>query len=202
MLIGYARVSKTEQDTQLQLDALARAGVDRVFSESRSAVKRRPQLQALLEVLRPGDTVVVYKLDRLARSIRDLLNLVDKIERSGAAFRSLTESFDTSTPAGKMVFQMLGVMAEFERAIITERSAAGVAVARSRGVRMGRLPALDDRQSAALMKLWDTGGYTKSELARLHNVSLSTIKRTLWRFGRDTISEAHANGMLPPAPPP
>lgn len=198
MLIGYARVSKTEQDTQLQLDALGSADVLKVFSESRSAVKRRPQLQAMLEALREGDTVVVYKLDRLARSIRDLLNIVDKIERAGASFRSLTESFDTSTPAGKMVFHMLGVMAEFERALITERSAAGVAVARSRGAQIGRLPALDARQSAKLAKLWDTGTYSKTELAKMHNVSLSTVKRTLWRLGRDTISEAHANGMLPP----
>lgn len=200
MLIGYARVSKTEQDTELQLTALRRADVLRVFSESRSAVKRRPQLQAMFDALRPGDCVVVYKLDRLARSIRDLLNIVDKIERLGCTFRSLTESFDTSTPAGKMAFHMLGAVAEFERALIRERSMAGVEVARSRGVRMGRLPALDDRQSAALAKLWETGTYSKTELARLHNVSVSTVKRTLWRLGRDTISEAHANGMLPPSP--
>lgn len=199
MLIGYARVSKTEQDTELQIRALRKVGVRKIFSESRSAVKRRPELQRLLEALRDGDQVVVYKLDRLARSIRDLLNIVDRIERSGATFRSLTESFDTTTPAGKMAFHMLGAVAEFERSLIRERSMAGVEVARSNGVRMGRLPALDARQSAALGKLWDTGTYSKTELAKLHNVSVSTVKRTLWRIGRDTISEAHAHGMLPPA---
>ena len=200
MQIGYARVSKSEQDTALQLAALERAGVDRVFSESGSAVKRRPKLQAMFAGLRAGDVVVVYKLDRLARSIRDLLNIVDKIERMGCTFRSLTEHFDTSTPAGKMAFHMLGAVAEFERAIIRERSMAGQAVAKAAGVRMGRLPALDEGQAAKLAKLWDTGDYSKTELARLHNVSLSTVKRTLWRMHRDTISEKHANGMLPRPP--
>lgn len=200
MLIGYARVSKLEQDTELQLRALKKAGVRKIYSEKRSAVKVRAQLLQLLEHLRPGDTVVVYKLDRLARSVRDLLNIVDSIEEAGATFRSLTESFDTTTPAGKMAFQMLGAVAEFERNIIRERSLAGVEVARSNGVRMGRLPALNDRQAARLVKMWETGQHTKTELARSFGVSLSTVKRTLWRMGRDTISEAHAHGMLPPTP--
>ena len=200
MLIGYARVSKTEQDTELQLRALKKAGVRKIYSESRSAVKHRPQLVELLAALREGDTVMVYKLDRLARSVIDLLGIVARIESAGATFRSLTESFDTTTPAGKMAFHMLGAVAEFERSIIRERSMAGVEVARSNGVRMGRLPALDGRQSAKLLKLWETEKYTKAELARLHNVSLSTIKRTLWRLGRDTISEKHSHGMLPPTP--
>lgn len=198
MLIGYARVSKTEQDTELQLRALKKASVRKVFSESRSAVKRRPELLRMLDALREGDQVVVYKLDRLARSIRDLLNIVDRIEHSGATFRSLTESFDTTTPAGKMAFHMLGAVAEFERSLIRERSMAGVEVARSNGVRMGRLPALDTRQSARLARQWATGKYSKTELASMHQVSVSTVKRTLWRHGLDTISEAHAHGMLPP----
>ncbi|HWH81720.1 MAG TPA: recombinase family protein [Burkholderiaceae bacterium] len=198
MLIGYARVSKTEQDTELQLRALKKDGVRKIYSESRSAVKRRPELLRMLEALREGDQVVVYKLDRLARSIRDLLNIIDRIERSGATFRSLTETFDTTTPAGKMAFQMLGIVAEFERSIIRERSMAGLEVARSNGVRLGRMPALDDRKSAQLAKQWDTGLHTKTELGRRFGVSVSTIKRTLWRLGRDSISEAHAHGMLPP----
>ena len=199
MLIGYARVSKTQQDTELQMRALKVAGVGKVYSEHISAAKRRPQLQQLLDALRAGDTVVVYKLDRLARSVRDLLGIVDRIESAGATFRSLTESFDTTTPAGKMAFQMLGVVAEFERSIIRERSMAGQEVAKANGVRMGRMPALDDRQARQLVALWDSGGHTKAELARRYGVSLSTIKRTLWRFDRDTISEAHAHGMHRPA---
>ena len=128
------------------------------------------------------------------------MNIVDRIEAVGATFRSLTEQFDTTTPAGKMAFQMLGAVAEFERNIIRERSMAGVEVARSNGVRMGRLPALDARQSARLAKQWESGKYSKTELATMHGVSVSTVKRTLWRFGLDTISEAHAHGMLAPTP--
>lgn len=200
MLIGYARVSTSEQDTELQLRALHRAGVRKVFEEKRSGgrMTHRVQLLALLEALREGDTVVVYKLDRLARSIRDLLTIVDRIEAMGATFRSLTESFDTSTSAGKMAFHMLGAVAEFERSIIRERSIAGLEVAKSHGVRLGRLPALDDRQAARLVRQWASGKYTKAELARMHGVSLSTVKRTLWRLGLDTITEGHAHGMLPP----
>lgn len=200
MLIGYARVSKTEQDNELQLRALRKAGVKRIYQEKVSAVKHRQQLIELLDQVREGDTVVVYKLDRLARSVRDLLNIVDRIESAGAMFRSLTEALDTTTPAGKMAFQMLGAVAEFERNIIRERSMAGIEVAKSNGVRLGRLPALDARQSARLAKQWGTGKYSKTELATIHGVSVSTVKRTLWRLGLDSISEAHAHGMLPPTP--
>lgn len=199
MLIGYARVSKTEQDAELQLRALKKAGVRKIYQEKRSAVKARPQLLAMLESLREGDTVVVYKMDRLARSLRDLLNIVDRMEQAGAGFRSLTEHLDTSTPAGQMAFHMLGAVAQFERNLIRERSMAGLEVAKANGVRLGRLPALDERQSARLAQRWDSGKYTKTELGAMFGVSLSTVKRTLWRFGRDTISERHANGMLAPA---
>ena len=198
MLIGYARVSKTEQDAELQLRALKRAGVRKIWQEKQSAVKHRAQLLAMLDTLREGDSVIVYKLDRLARSVRDLLNIVDRIESVGATFKSLTEAFDTTTPSGKMAFQMLGAVAEFERSIIRERSMAGCEVARANGVRFGRLPALDSRQSARLAKQWESGKYSKTELATMHGVSVSTVKRTLWRLGLDTISEAHAHGMLAP----
>lgn len=200
MLIGYARVSKTEQDAELQLRALRKVGVRKIWQEKRSAVKHRAELLAMLETLREGDVVVVYKLDRLARSVRDLLNIVDRIESAGATFKSLTEAFDTSTPAGTMAFQMLGCVAQFERSLIRERSIAGLEVAKANGVRLGRLPALDSRQSARLAKQWESQRYSKTELATMHGVSLSTVKRTLWRFGLDTISEAHAHGMLPPTP--
>jgi DNA invertase Pin-like site-specific DNA recombinase len=195
MLIGYARVSKTEQDTSLQLAALRRDGVRKVFEEQRSAVKHRPELQTMLDVLRAGDVVVVYKLDRLARSMRDLIDITDRIVKAGAQFRSLTEAIDTTTPAGQMVFHMLGAMAEFERGIIRERTLAGVEVARRKGVRLGRLPALDGRTMTRCAEQWQTGKYTKTELAKMHGVSISTIKRTLYRFGLDSISDRHANGM-------
>ncbi len=145
MLIGYARVSTSEQDTAMQLAALRKAGVRKVFEESRSAVKHRPQLVALLDTLRDGDVLVVYKLDCLARSMRDLLAIVDRIDQAGARFRSITEAIDTTTPAGEMVLHMLGAMAQFERSLIRERSIAGMEVAKANGVRLGRAPALDDR---------------------------------------------------------
>ena len=198
MLIGYARVSKAEQDTELQLQALKRAGVRKVWEEQQSAVKRRPQLLALLDTLREGDTVVVWKLDRLARSLRDLLGILDRIKDAGAGFRSLTEAIDTTTPAGKLALHMLGAVAQFERDIIRERTIAGVEVAKAAGVRLGRAPALDALATARLARQWETGRYSKTELAKMHGVSISTVKRTLWRRGLDTISEAHANGMHPP----
>lgn len=200
MLIGYARVSKLEQDTELQMSALRKAGVRKVFQEKRSGgrMTHRVQLLALLEQLRDGDQVVVYKLDRLARSVRDLLNIVDRIESIGATFRSLTEVFDTSTPAGKMAFHMLGAVAEFERNLIRERSMAGLEIARANGVRFGRTPALSEVEAKRMVAQWETQRYSKTELAKMHGVSVSTVKRTLWRYGHDTISEAHAKGMLPP----
>jgi DNA invertase Pin-like site-specific DNA recombinase len=198
MLIGYARVSTVEQDNELQLRALKKAGVRKVFSEKRSAVKVRAQLLQMLEQLRPGDVVVVYKLDRLARSLRDLLGIVDRIAAAGASFRSLTESIDTSTPSGELVFHILGSLGQFERSLIRERSIAGMEVAKANGVRLGRLPALDNRQAERLATRWSTGKYSKAELAAMFGVSVSTVKRTLWRKDLDTISEKHAHGMLPP----
>lgn len=200
MLIGYARVSKTEQDTELQMRALRAAGVKKIYFEKKSARKVRPELEAALQALREGDVLVIWKLDRMARSLRDLLNIVDRIAAIGCKFRSLTEHIDTTHPAGELAFHVLGAVGQFERAIIRERSIAGLQVARENGVRFGRLPALNDRQTAKLARQWETGKYTKTELATMHGVSLSTVKRTLWRRGLDTISELHANGMLPPAP--
>lgn len=202
MLIGYARVSTSDQDTTLQHDALRRAGVRHVFEEKRSggSTTRRLELQRMLGQLRPGDVVTVYKLDRLARSLRDLLGILDTIEAAGAHFRSLTESIDTGTAAGRMMMQMVGAFAEFERGVIRERSMAGLEVAKANGVRLGRLPALDARAAAKLARQWATGRYSKTELASMYAVSVSTIKRTLWRRGLDSITEAHAHGMLPPTP--
>ncbi len=201
MLIGYARVSKTEQDTELQMRALKAAGVGKVYFEKRSARKVRPELEAALQQLRAGDVLVIWKLDRMARSLRDLLNIVDRIEAQGAKFRSLTEHIDTTHPAGELAFHVLGAVGQFERSIIRERSIAGLEVARSNGVRFGRLPALDDRQQRRLVEQWETEKYSKTELAKMHGVSISTVKRVLWKHGRDTITDAHANGMLPPLDP-
>ena len=129
MLIGYARVSKgDDQSTAAQKRALKEAGCDRLFEEAASGGRwDRPQLHRMLDQLRPGDIVVVWKLDRLSRSLKDLLHILEKLEVAGAGFRSLTESIDTTTPAGRMMMQMVGSFAEFERAMIRERTSAGLA---------------------------------------------------------------------------
>ena len=135
MLLGYARVSKGEtQDTRLQEAALRTAGVERLFTEQASGGRwERPQLQRLLDQLRPADVVVVWKLDRLSRSLKDLLHIMERIAQAEAGFRSLTEAIDTTTPAGRMLMQMVGSFAEFERAMIRERTQAGLAIARAEG---------------------------------------------------------------------
>lgn len=181
MLIGYARVSTSEQETTLQRDALSTAGVERVFEEKRSAVKRRPELAAALSCLRPGDVLTVYKVDRLARSLIDLLQIIERVAKAGASFRSLTEPIDTSSPAGRMTLQLLGAFAEFERAMIRERSMAGQEAARRRGAKIGRPRALSVEDQHAVYSLLRKGR-TMAELSRRFGVHLSSIKRVKLRI--------------------
>jgi DNA invertase Pin-like site-specific DNA recombinase len=183
MLIGYARVSSREQDTALQLDALERSGVllENITQEKRGGATKRPKLAALLSKLKKGDVVVVYKLDRFARSLIDLLGIISTIEQKGATFRSLTESIDTSSPAGRMMLAMLGAFAEFERGMIRERSIAGQIAARERGVMPGRRRALQPDDEAELVKLYLGGGQTMHGLATRFEVSLSVVKRAVYR---------------------
>lgn len=181
MLIGYARVSTLEQETALQLDALKRAKVERVYQEKRSAVARRPMLEALLEQLRPGDTVVVYKTDRLARSLKDLLLILERVEQLGAYFTSTTEPIDTSTPAGRMMMHIVGAFAEFERNIIRERTMAGLAAARDRGVKFGRSRAMTPSEEAECVRKFLTGTHTKTSLARFYGCHISSVKRAIRR---------------------
>jgi DNA invertase Pin-like site-specific DNA recombinase len=136
-LLGYARVSTTDQQPQLQVDALQRAGCYRVFIETASGGRAdRPTLEQVLDQLRPGDTLVVWKLDRLGRSL--LVDTVPALAERGVGFRSLQEAIDTTTPGGKLVFHVFAALAEFERALIRERTAAGLVTARARGRRVGR----------------------------------------------------------------
>lgn len=183
MLIGYARVSTKEQDTTLQLDALQRAGVDldNIVQEKRGGISTRPQLRALLVQLKKGDVVMVYKLDRFARSLIDLLGIISKIEIAGATFRSLTEAIDTSSPAGRMMLAMLGAFAEFERGMIRERSMAGQQAAMDRGIHCGRPRGLDSDTESDIVKLYESGWYTLSSLAMVFDAHLSTIKRAVYR---------------------
>ena len=142
MLIGYGRISKGEdQDDTLQVKALKAAGCKRIYSEAASGGRwDRPELHRMLDQLRDGDVVVVWKLDRLTRSLKDLLLIMEIIDKAGAGFRSLTESIDTISPAGRMMMQMVGTFAEFERAMIRERTRAGLKVAAAQGRKGGRSP--------------------------------------------------------------
>ncbi len=139
MLVGYARVSTRDQTHALQLDALSKAGCERIFEETASGAQRdRPQLAAALDYVRKGDAIVVWKLDRLARSIKQLIETVEHLERREIGFRSLTEQIDTTTAGGRLIFHIFGALAEFERSIIRERSRAGLEAARARGRIGGR----------------------------------------------------------------
>jgi DNA invertase Pin-like site-specific DNA recombinase len=181
MLFGYARVSKGEdQSTAAQRRLLREAGAEKLYEETASGGRwDRPELTRLLDQLRPGDIVMVWKLDRLSRSLKDLLRLLERIETAGAGFRSLTESIDTTTPAGRMMMQMLGSFAEYERAMVKERTAAGLAAARAEGRIGGRRPKLTPAQRADIAENVLSGRRTAAQMARLYAVSQPTISRIL-----------------------
>lgn len=198
MLVGYARVSTNDQDTALQLDALKKAGVRLIFNESGSGVGPRPQLQRALARLAAGDVLVVWKLDRVARSLGDLLSILDRLKSSGASIRSLTEPIDTSSPIGEFTFQILGAVAQLERSMIRERVMAGQAAARARGKRWGPPRTLTEEQEAQLVSLWLTDDYTQQDLADLFGVSLGVAKLAIYRVVRPDapylVSRPRANG--------
>lgn len=178
MIIGYARVSTTDQNLDAQLDALSEAGAGRVFSETISgATAKRPELQRILDQLRDGDIVVVTKYDRLARSLRDLLDIVEAIKGCGAGFRSLAEDIDTTTPAGELIFHVFASIAHFERRRIAERTREGLAAARKRGRIGGRPPALSSDQKAEVIRMRDIEHRPLREIASLFKVSVQTVRR-------------------------
>ncbi len=192
MFIGYARVSTQDQTPQLQLDALKVAGCERSFVEKASGAQRdRPELQAALGYMRPGDTLVVWKLDRLARSLKQLIETVESLENKKMGFRSLTENIDTTTPGGRLTFHLFAALAEFERSIIKERTMAGLAAARSRGRRGGRPPSLNAKDLAAAKALLSDPGITVEEVAKRLKVSPATLYRHL-PGGRGALSEGAA----------
>jgi DNA invertase Pin-like site-specific DNA recombinase len=181
MLIGYARVSKIDQqDTRPQVKALKEAGCKRIFEENASGGRwDRPQLHKALEQLRESDVLVVWKLDRLSRSLKDMLIILEKITEAGAGFRSLTEHIDTTTPAGRMMLQMLGSFAEFERSMVRERTRMGLQAARERGRVGGRRPKLTAHQRTEAIKMVNSGAKSAAEVARLFRVHRSTISRLM-----------------------
>lgn len=178
MLLGYARVSKADdQDTAAQVSALKVAGCTRVYEEKASGGRwDRPELHRMLDHLREGDAVVVWKLDRLSRSLKDLLHILEKIDAAGANFHSLTEAIDTSGPAGRMMMQMLGSFAEFERAMVRERTRAGLKAAREQGRKGGRRPKLTAQQKTEILAML-AAERAGAEIARIFRVHRATISR-------------------------
>ena len=180
MLIGYARVSTQDQDTAAQIAALKSSGCEIIFQEKVSGGRwERPELHRLLGQLRKGDVVVVWKLDRLSRSLKDLLSLMEKIQYLGAGFKSLTESIDTTSPAGRMMMQIVGSFAEFERAMLRERTCRGLEVARKEGRIGGRRSKLTENQKNEVLLSIRSGLKTAADMARLFNVHPATISRLL-----------------------
>ena len=179
MKIGYARVSTDDQNPDLQLAALRLEGCERIFTDKATGAHvKRPALAKCLKILKDGDTLIVWKLDRLGRSLRDLITLLDDLKGRGVAFRSLTEAIDTATPTGRAMWQMVGILAELERSLIQERTKAGRAAARARGVKMGRKPILTAGQVAHARKLVRQGEHPK-DVAKLLGVSRRTVYRAL-----------------------
>lgn len=188
MLIGYARVSTEDQRMDLQIDALRKAGCDDddfIYKEHASGkTAKRAELQRCLGTLRKGDTLVVYKLDRLGRSMKDLISIVTKLGERGVEFRSLTENIDTTTPAGTFFFHLFGSFAQFERDLISERTKAGLAAARARGRRGGRKRKLSEKQAKLAVKILNEDQSLKhEEVAKGMGVSRATLYRTWDHFG-------------------
>ena len=174
-VIGYARVSTKEQDLSLQLDALSKYGCDRIFTDKMSSVKERQGLTDALGYLRDGDTLVVWKLDRLCRSLPDLIKISEQIRTTGAQLVSITESIDTSTPAGRLYFNILGALGQMERELIQERVKAGLAAARRRGKVPGKPRVSEEKLELARRELY--AGRTYPEVARILGVHPQTLYR-------------------------
>ncbi len=184
ILIGYVRISTVDQDPALQINALKEAGVDErhIYQECKSgANKKRHELLSMLQFLKKGDTVLVWKLDRLGRSMVDLVNIINVIEKKGVGFRSLTESIDTTTPTGKFTLHLFASLSEFERGIIRERTKAGIEAAKLKGRFAGRPRSLSDDQ-VALIKIQRKEGRSLGYLSKLFNTSVTSIHRALTQF--------------------
>lgn len=179
-LLGYARVSTNDQDAALQINALNEAGCFKVFTDVMSgAAEHRPELDRLKDQLRPGDTLVVWRLDRLGRSLRHLIDSMNEIEEAGVGFRSLTENIDTTSPGGRLIFHVFGALAEFERELVQQRTRAGLAAARARGRRGGRPPLLTEDQLKTAKQMYERQDMTVAQIGEVLGVSRTTIYRAL-----------------------
>jgi DNA invertase Pin-like site-specific DNA recombinase len=176
MLIGYARVSTDDQHLDLQNDALMAAGCERVYRDKASGAKaERPGLKRAFEDLRAGDTLVVWRLDRLGRSLKDLIGRAEDLEQRGAGLKSLHEAIDTNSSGGRLVFHLFGALAEFERNLVRERTQAGLAAARSRGRLGGRRKRLDREQRRHVVELYRSHQHTVKEICSLMGISKPTL---------------------------
>jgi len=176
MLIGYARVSTHDQNLDLQKDALEKAGCKKIYVEQMSGSSRiRPELEKTLEMLRNGDTLVVWRLDRLGRSLKHLIELISKLEQREIGFKSLMESMDTTTSGGKLIFHIFGALAEFEHNLIKERTSAGLAAARARGRNGGRPLKLDEKKRELAIKLYNERERSIKEICQIMGVSKPTL---------------------------
>jgi len=180
MRFGYAHVSTRDQHLEAQFDALATAGCDKIITEkvSGNGSKERPELDRLVENLREGDTLLVYKLDRLGRSTFKLLGLTEELQERGVEFVSLKDQIDTTSAIGKAMFCMLAVLAEMERELIIERTQAGLKAARKRG-RVGGRPRVDNKAVERALRLYESKDYSVSEITELTGVSKATLYRRL-----------------------
>ncbi|WP_397474934.1 recombinase family protein [Pusillimonas sp.] len=174
--IGYARVSTRDQNLDMQRDELLRAGAETIYEDHASGKSAdRPELEHCLKALRTGDTLTVWRLDRLGRSLHDLVNIVTDLERRGISFRSLKEAIDTQGPAGKLVFHMFAALAQFEREIIAERTVAGLAAARARGRCGGRPHRLSPTQRKIALTMMNAGEISVADISKHFGVSRSTL---------------------------
>lgn len=182
MQIGYVRVSTIEQNVHLQIDELKKAGCEKIFRDKVSGAKtERPGLNEALEFLREGDSLVVWRLDRLGRSLKHLLETVSLLEERDIGFRSLQESIDTTTSGGRLIFHIFGALAEFERNLIRERTMAGLKAARARGRVGGRPRKLDEKKTELAYRLYDEKNHTVIEICQMLGVSKPTLYAYLSR---------------------
>ncbi|WP_447586528.1 recombinase family protein [Pseudoxanthomonas mexicana] len=181
MNVGYARAAAHNQDLQPQLDELKAASCEQIFVEHPARARDRPKLQTCLAALRAGDTLVVWSLDRLARSLRDLIEIIDDLNRRDIGFRSLSEGIDTSGKDGEFLFHLFGALAEFEHSLIRERTIDGLAAARARGRKGGRKPALSAEDVCKAAAMLQEPGVTKTEVAKHFRVSRVTLNAALAR---------------------
>jgi DNA invertase Pin-like site-specific DNA recombinase len=190
MLIGYARISTFDQNSDLQKDALEKAGCEKIFTDTISGtVSQRPGLAKIKEILRKGDTLVVWRLDRLGRSLKDLIDWINYLDTEGVALKSIQESIDTTTATGILVFHVFGALAEFERNLILERTQAGLSAARARGRLGGRPNSLNNDKKQVVIDLYNERKLTVKKICEMMDIS----KPTLYCYVRDSVAKPVSN---------